>query len=489
MGGPASNAIGSRLRALLITLAGITAYAGSVAAQAATPAQPSTVTLFSDAASNSQLILTIAQISGSCPGAGQSGTGQIASLVLFGHDLTAAGATPPVPFQNLCIDATGNVIGGSVRLASDFSTPLIFAGLGLTLGQGTVLTVTGQTDSVCHSSPCLKFSGSNIQLALPLRDSAGSAAQVVLPDGSLAIAAASGFNLKAQGLQLRNALANGSVGLGGFTFSVNGGIDLDIARAGGVTQTMTVTVHQPQVSVPVPIPGLLSQDAQGMTLKADSVAVNKSGQIRIAHGTAQHISLPLAAPLDFILQADAVSFDKRFDDQDTVVTKNDCVLSGAKLTLPAIVSDAANNRVVVNIVGAEPGGGWDVTKTPVLAIDTPDIRLAWSGFGVQIPAGTKNLILDLSNSARDSGEAAGLDAGWQGIYVAKANLLLPKTFSEGSSDVSLQTTGLAIGNQGLSVSVDANFPGGRTVQVAGGFAATLHDVSLKVVNNHLDAQD
>lgn len=490
MHGPVSQSGGGRFSAWRASLAGLMAYFGSGGAHAATPSQPTTVTLFSDAASNSQLILSITQSSGSCPGAGQSGTGQISSLVLFGHDLTAvAGAAPDVPFQNLCIDAAGNIVGGSLKLTADFSTPLIFGGLGLTLGQGTTLTVVSQTDTVCKSAPCLKFSGTNIALALPLHDSAGTAAQVVLPDGSLAVAVGSGFTLKATGLQLRNALAGGTVGFGGFAFTINGGIDLDIARANGVTQTMTVTVHQPQVSVPLPIPGLLAQDEHGITLKADSVAVNKNGQIEIAHGTAQNVNLPLAAPLDFILQAATVNFDKRFDDQDTVVTKNDCVLTGAKLTLPALVSDSNNNRVVLNVVGAEPGGGWDVGKTPVVAIDTPDIRLSWSGFGVQIPQGTKNLILDLSNSARDAAEGSGLDASWQGIYVAKANLLLPKTFSDGGNDVSIQTTGLAIGNQGLSLTVDASFPGGRTVQVAGGFAATLHDVSFKVENNHLDAQD
>lgn len=459
---------------------------GPVVALAA-QSQPSTVTLFSDAASNSQLVLNISQISGSCPG-GQSGSGQISSLVLFGHDLTAvAGAAPPVPFQNLCIDAAGNVVGGSVKLSSDFSTPLIFGGLGLTLGQGTTLTVTNQTDSTCKSVPCLKFSGSGINLSLPLRDAAGTAAQVVIPDGSLAIAVGTGFSLKAQGLQLKNALADGAVGLGGFSFTL-GAIDLDIARANGVTQTLTVTVHQPQVSVPLPIPGLLAQDVHGLTLKADTVAVNKSGEIEIAHGVAQNVNLPLAAPMDFILQAASVTFDKRFDQQDTVVTKDDCILTGAKLTLPAIVSDSNNNRVVLNVVGAEPGGGWDVTKTPVLAIDTPEIRLAWSGFGVQIPQGTKNLILDFSTSARDSGESSDLDASWQGVYVAKANLLLPKTFSDNGNDVSIQTTGLAIGNKGLSVTVNAPFPGGKTIQVGGGFSATLHDVGFKVVNNHVDAQ-
>ena len=99
--------------------------AGGGRAVAATASQPTTVTLFSDAGSNSELVLDITNIQGSCVGAGQSGNGKISSLVLFGHDLTSlTGSAPAVPFEHLCIDAAGNIVGGSVKLTSDFSTPL-----------------------------------------------------------------------------------------------------------------------------------------------------------------------------------------------------------------------------------------------------------------------------------------------------------------------------------------------------------------------------
>ncbi len=452
-------------------------------------ADPTTVTLFSDTASNSELVLdSVTYNPGtSCASGGQSGTGHIASLVLFGHDLSVVGGlVPTVPFQNLCIDAAGNVTGGSVKLTSDFSTPLIFSGFGLTLGQGTTLTVTNRADTTCKTIPCLRFSGTNITLALPLHDASGQAVQAVLPDGALLVQSGGAFSLTATGMRLKNAA---TAQLGGFAVDIDQqkGIDLTLARAQGQLSALNLKVHGPHVHVPLPIPGLLTQDGKGVNLQADWVAVNQAGEIQIKNGQATNVDLDLASPLYFALHADSVTFDKPFDTNDKTVP-SDCKLTGATLKLPDLVRDAGSGQPITLALQSP----WDVTTSPVISISLPgDVAIGWNGFQVVIPksqGNAANIVVDLSSTAKGSSEPAALPNSWQGLYIKSVSFALPPLFAAADSGaVTLQATDLEIGSGGVTVNVDAQNIN-QSIQIASAFGATLKDVSLQITNNHVDPQ-
>ncbi len=452
-------------------------------------ADPAAVTLFSDTASNSELVLDSVNYDAgsSCATGGQSGTGHIASLVLFGHDLTVLGGlAPAVPFQNLCIDAAGNVIGGSVKLSSDFTTPLIFSGFGLTLGQGTTLTVTNQADASCKSIPCLRFGGTNITLALPLHDAAGQAVQAVLPEGSLLLQSGGAFSLTVTGMKLKNAA---TAQLGGFSLDIDQqkGIDLALVRAQGQTSTLNLKVNGPHVHVPLPIPGLLTQDGKGVALQADWVAVNQAGEIQIKNGQASNVDLDLASPLYFALHADSVQFDKPFDSNDKSVP-SDCKLTGATLKLPDLVRDAGSGQPITLALQSP----WDVTSSPVISISLPsDVAIGWNGFQVVIPksqGNAANVVVDLSSTAKGSSEPAAVPDSWQGLYIKNASFALPPLFAAADGGaVTLQASDLEIGSGGVTVHVDAQNIN-QSIQIAAAFGATLKDVSLQITNNHVDPQ-
>ncbi len=452
-------------------------------------ADPTTVTLFSDTASNSELVLdSVAYAAGSnCATGGQSGTGHIASLVLFGHDLTVVGGlAPAVPFQNLCIDAAGHVIGGSVKLSSDFATPLIFSGFGLTLGQGTTLTVTNRADASCKSIPCLRFKGTNITLGLPLHDVSGQALQVMLPEGSLILQSGGAFSLNANGMKLKNAA---TARLGGFAVDIDEqkDIDLTLSRAQGQMSALNLKVNGPHVHVPLPIPGLLSQDGKGVDLQADWVAVNQAGEIQIKNGQAAHVDLDLASPLFFALHADSVKFDKPFDGNDKSVP-SDCKLTGATLKLPDLVRDAGSGQPITLALQSP----WDVTTSPVISISLPgDVAIGWNGFQVVIPksqGNAANIVVDLSSTAKGGGEPAAVPESWQGLYVKNASFALPPLFTAADGGaVTLEARDLAIGSGGVSVYVDAQNIN-QSIQIADVFTATLKDVSLQITDNHVDPQ-
>ncbi|HEX3945302.1 MAG TPA: hypothetical protein VHW69_14555 [Rhizomicrobium sp.] len=469
---------------MLIFLAAMAA-AGQTWAQS----RPSSVTLFADDAEDTQIILD--GITYSSAAACPSGTANISELRLFGHDLTAATAVlPAVPFQNMCFDAVGNVIGGAIKLNADFNTPALFNGLGLTLGSGSSLTVSSQNG--------LQFSGA-VTLQLPFRDSTGKQTEVLWPNSSLALKAGQSFVLKASGLTLKNALPSASDGgagrvqFGAFAFTLDN-FDLDVERSNGQTQKFLITAHNPKIDVPLPAAGLLSQDGKGMTISATTLAVNQNGELQINNGTASNVSIDLAAPLNFSLHIDQVKFDKRFNASDTGVPKDDCILTGAKLQLPVILSDADSGQRI-ELTLSSP---WDISTTPAVSIAVArNINIGWNGFQVQVPSGS-TLVADFSSAARAPAEPAALTDAWQGIYVGAVKLLLPPLFSDASGNtVAVDATGLSIGTAGLSLKVDAHLTGQaapassaaacQTIRIAG-FCANLKDVALTVVNNHLDAK-
>jgi hypothetical protein len=445
-------------------------------------AQPTTLTLFSDAANNSEVVLE--NVTYTSSGACASGQGQLSVLQLFGHNLTdTAGASPTVPFQNLCFTAAGKVNGGTITLPSQVSTPSMFNGVGLVLAKGSRLTVT---------TSGLQLSA-GLTLTLPLRDAQGNAAQVDMPGNAMTLAPGGSFTLHATGLHLKNTLADGKAQLGGFAFTLNS-FDLDIVRASGQTQEFLLVAHQPQVDAPLPIPGLLTQDGKGVPLSATSVAVNKSGELQIEGGTAQNVQLELASPLAFTLQVKQVKFDKGFnsDDQDV---KSDCILTDTSVQLPDILPDADTGRRIT----LERQGDWDVTTTPVLNLQADrTVNVGWNGFRVQIPKSTP-MLLDLSATAGDPLEQPGLKANWQGLFASDVKFVLPAYFTQAAGAAScgssasgadgdavlIDAKNLAIGNSGLSVAVSAT---ARQQICIAGFQAKLTSAALTVTNSHIDPE-
>lgn len=450
-------------------------------------AQATTLTLFSDAANNSQVVLD--NVTYSSSGQCASGKGQLSTLQLFGSNLTnVAGAGVPVPFQNLCFNAAGQVTGGSITLPADVSTPSMFNGVGLIVSGGTQLTVT--------AAGGLQLSG-GLTLTLPLHDSHGQAAQVDLPNNSMSLTPGGAFTLHATGLHLKNALADGKAQLGGFAFTLST-FDLDIVRANGQTQQFLLVAHQPQVDAPLPVPGLLT-DGNGVHLSATSVAVNKSGEVQIKGGTAQNVELALASPMAFTLQVKQVKFDKGFNSSDPDV-KTDCILTDSSLQLPFTDADTQS------LVTLQRPGDWDVTTTPVLELQADrDINVEWNAFGVRIPK-QSSIVVDLSTSASDPLEqptaqanSHALPVSWQGVYARDVKFLLPAYFTSASgsgacaaggasasgSPVSVDAHSLAIGNSGLSV--DVNLTAAQQICIAG-FQAKLTSAALTVANSHIDPQ-
>ncbi len=479
--------------------------------QALSQAHPQTLTLFSDADDGSEIVLDhIVWGAGACPGAGQSGTGQISSLVLFGHDLTGLiPVSTAMPFRNVCVDAAGNVTGGSLTLQSALSPPL-FGGMELTVAKGTTITVASTTGTSCQSPPCASFNGS-ITLGLPLHDATGKAPHVQLGQGTqgAALTLQQGkFSLNVQNATVLDAsqLTGGKAQLAGFAFTLKT-VDLNIVREHGQTTAFLLTVHSPQVDVPLPVPGLLTQDGTGIAVTADTLKVNQSGEVQIANGVATcsgsatacagGIQLDLASPLGFTLQATQLKFSKPFDSSDKQVTSQ-FKLSGAKLLLPDYLPDddslsaGTPQRIALDIQNGN--GDWDVTAAPVVTVNAPrDINIAWNGFRVQIP-NNGPIVLDFSGTAGDTHEPAALKSDWQGVYVQKINVVLPSEFctqdtlSCGGSTgrVAIAASDLAIGNSGLNVTVSSSPHLAVTVA---GFTATLNDVALTVLNNHVQGKD
>jgi hypothetical protein len=484
-------------------------------AQPLAAAQPTTLTLFSDSDNQSEIVLgNLMWGTGTCPGAGQSGSGTITSLVLFGTDLsTIAAAAGSVKFQNLCADSAGNVTGGSITLPSDLVLP-IFNGLALTLSKNTTIAAMNTASgTACQSPPCAIFSGS-VTLALPLHDAKGNAPQVQVGQagqGAALTLQQGKFSLNLQGATVLNAsaLASGKAQLSGFGFTLNS-IDLNVVRDHGQTTQFLLTVYSPQIDVPLPIPGLLTQDGTGIAVKADTLKVNQSGEVQIVNGVAacsgtasqcaNGVQIDLASPLGFTLQASQVKFSKPFDGSDSVTGQ--FKLTGAKLLLPDFLPDddslsaGTPQRIVLDI--ANGGGDWDVLAAPVVTTTAPqDINIGWNGFRVQIPKSTP-IVLDFSATAGDSKES-GLKPDWQGLYVGGLKVFLPSEFctpnspncagsSGGSGRVGIDATNLAIGNSGLNVTVGTSGDLNLGATVAG-FGATLHSVSFTVANSHIDAKD
>jgi len=481
--------------------------------QALSQAHPQTLTLFSDADNGSEIVLdNVVWGAGTCPGAGQSGTGQISSLVLFGHDLTGLiPSSTAVPFRNLCVDAAGNVTGGSLTLQSALSPPL-FGGMDLTIAKGTTITVSNApTGTSCQSPPCASFTGS-ITLGLPLHDANGKAPHIQLGQGAqgAALTLQQGkFSLNLQNATVVDAsqLTGGKAQLAGFAFTLKT-VDLNIVREHGQTTTFLLTVHSPQINVPLPVPGLLTQDGTGIAVTADTLEVNQSGEVQIANGVAScsgsstacagGIQIDLASPLGFTLQATQLKFSKGFDSSDKQVVSQ-FRLSGAKLLLPDYLPDddslnaGTPQRIALDIQNGN--GDWDVMAAPVVTVNAPrDINIGWNGFRVQIPH-NGSMVLDFSGTAGDTHEPAALKADWQGVYVQKVNVVLPSEFctqgtltcSGGSTGrVAIAATDLAIGNGGLNVAVSSSPHLAVTVA---GFTATLNDVALTVLNNHVQGKD
>lgn len=450
-------------------------------------AQPTTLTLFSDSANNSEVVLD--SVTYSSTGACASGQGQLTALQFFGHNLTeVAGAGTSIPFQNLCFDSSGHVTGGSITLLSDLSTPSMFNGVGLILSKGTQLTVTAPQG--------LQVSG-GLTLTLPLHDARGNAAEVDFPGNKMTLTPGSSFTLHATGLHLKNTLVDGKAQLGGFAFTLPS-FDLDIVRANGQTQQFLLVAHQPQVDAPLPIPGLLTQDGKGVALSATSIAVNKSGEVQIKGGTAQNVTLELASPLAFTLNVKQIKLDKGFDSSDHDV-KTDCILTDTSVQLPAILPDADTGGRITLV----RAGDWDVTTTPVIEVQSDnDVNVGWNGFRVQVPKQTP-MVLDFSAAASDPLEESstqangqGLPVAWQGLSARDVKFILPAYFNtaagSGTCGSGTSTSGdpvlvdahnLAIGNSGLSVTVNAT--GQQQICIAG-FQTKLTGAALTVTNSHID---
>ena len=505
-------------RALSAAVALFQLVCAATPGSAAAASRPTTVDLFSDDANDVEVVLDHVTYtsSGTCP----SGSGSISELHLFGHDLTAAAAAAPaVPFRNMCFDAAGNVSGVSVTLSSDFSTPSLFSGIGLTLASGTTLTVLAGSSAATSSTPgvsgcgtqyCLSFSGS-ITFALPLRDAQGSQAQAQLSNTTLLLQQGK-FVLNAPHMQLKNALSDGKAHLGGFAFTLTD-ISLQMERDNGQTKQFLLTVQHPQVDVPLPVPGLLSQDGKGITVQADSLAINQSGELQIKNGVATAncaagaaagscgIQIDLASPLGFTLKTTQVKFSKPFDSADTSVT-NQFRLSNTQLLLPDMLPDAdsagsASPARIALAVQSESNGDWDPTHSPVAKLTIPhDVNIGWNGFKVQIPQGSA-AVVDFSGTSGDATEPAALATSWQGVYVKSAKLLLPPLFGQcpggnqscaiaSEGPVIVAATDLSIGSGGVSVAVNVTSP--TAIHIAG-FNASLKDVALAIVNNHVDAKN
>ncbi len=225
-----------------------------------------------------------------------------------------------------------------------------------------------------------------------MRDAQGNPAQAQLTNTTLLLQQGK-FVLNAPHMQLQNALADGKAHLGGFAFTVSD-ISLQVERDNGQTKQFLLTVQQPQVDVPLPIPGLLSQDGKGITVKADSLAVNQSGELQIKNGVATAncaagaaatcgIQIDLASPLGFTLKTTQVKFSKPFDSSDTSVT-GQFRLSNTQLLLPDVLPDAdapasgAAARIAL-AVQSESNGDWDPTHSPVAKITIPhDVNIGWN---------------------------------------------------------------------------------------------------------------
>lgn len=371
------------------------------------------------------------------------GTGSIV-FTLAGIALPPIG---PMPYSGLLVTGT-KVSGGVLATSKDEKVSNVFgSGLDLSLAKGSSITIAGNPVTLTLSGAA--------SIVAPFKDSDGNSLKATISEFSISTQGA--VTGKAS-LTVTKAIQLPGVSINSGTFNLSFNVP-----AGG---SPAVSWSCPGASVSINLPGVTTNDDHSIDLSATNVAFDADGLLSFnaTFNGPQPITVSLAEPSNFSLSLTYAN----------VVMVKSTITSGefkGSLTLPPVFSSTDKGSgsaapVTINNIDVKADSSGVVVSAGTSAID-----IYWNGFHLNIPAGTSNFILDLSDKNAVAGETnpdgGALPASWQGLYIKQASLELPPSFGGGakitvqnllveSGGLSGKFTGSGAALAGLS---PAGFPG------------------------------
>ncbi|MCX6345424.1 MAG: hypothetical protein NT018_10200 [Armatimonadetes bacterium] len=485
------------------------ANAGSIFAQTL----PSKITLAQDC-----VFLQDCKYSSGATMSNLQGSGTLATkLNIAGKDYVYS--LESITFSGLTANQSGTLTGGSISIPAKLMDDFLGSGLILDVKGGSLKAVTtGGKTAAQFDMKAVVTTGFN--------DSKGNPLKVDFQSGGLqfAVDSSGGATLIGAAGKIASGPNDGSfIAAGLRVLPASIGFTLNASKSAETAFQMTCGTGTAYSS----IPRLLTMDSGELALQFTNLTVNQDGDVSVLNmglSGGKPVEIALSNPLDFILRVThaqvSLEASKRTDFKllaDVVLPENIKDSDGGRMALSNIPFDLVQSAVVYismaddksepavagvgNIpyaLGIAPTpAGSAVTKTKA------DVRFVSPGvlnailtrsFDFQVgefKVTASGLVIDLSREGPEdlSGMPGITSKAWQGIYINKAVVNLPKVWQTASGDpISINTGNCYIDTNGFSGDLEAT-SGSLAAATIGGFQANLTRLRIEVRRSSIVASD
>ncbi|MHB1456098.1 MAG: hypothetical protein ACYC0V_04190 [Armatimonadota bacterium] len=442
------------------------------------------------------------------------GSGQlIIKLNVAGKDYTYSPGN--VTFSNLTATQTGALTGGSINVPAKQMEDFLGSGLLLDVKGGSLTAVKVNEKSSAMFD--LKAVVTTV-----FNDTKGNPLRVDFPSGEFKLVIDSSHAAKLTGVggKVVSGGNDGSFNAAGLrVIPAGASFDLSASESAAAIFTMTCGTGTAYSG----IPKLLTIDSGELALEFTNLTVNQDGEVSVKDmglAAGKSVEIALSNPLDFILQVTqaqvSLEASKRIEFKllaDVVLPENIKDSKGGRMALTNIPFDLIESAVVYvsmadnsnkPVVARAKTSPYALSAAPKSSGKGPSnnaridpgvqIALLSRSFDFQVgefQVNATGLVIDLSREdPTDLSVMPGITSkDWQGVYINKAVVTLPKVWQTAGGDpISIDTGNCYIDTNGFGGDLEASV-GSLAEATIGGFKANLQRLRLEVRRSHIVASD
>lgn len=442
------------------------------------------------------------------------GSGQlIIKLNVAGKDYSYSPGN--VTFSNLTATQAGVLTGGSINVPAKQMEDFLGSGLLLDVKGGSLTAVkVSENTSAAFDLKAVITTGFNDAMGNPLRLDFQSG------EFKLAIDPSGGVKLTGVGGKVVSGANDGSFNAAGLRV-IPAGASIDLSASKSATALFNMTCGTGTAYSGIPM--LLTIDSGELALEFTNLAVNQDGEVSVKNmglAAGKPVEIALSNPLDFILQVTqtqvSLEASKRVEFKllaDVVLPENVKDSKGGRMALTNIPFDLMESAVVYvsmadnsskpvvarakaspYALSAAPKSAGGGASSNVRIAPGVQIALLSRSFDFQVgefQVSATGLVIDLSReNPTDLSAMPGItNKDWQGVYINKAVVTLPKVWQTVNGDpISIETGNCYIDTNGLGGDLEAS-AGSLADATIGGFKANLQRLRLEVRRSSIVASD
>ncbi|MHB0998378.1 MAG: hypothetical protein ACYC27_03950 [Armatimonadota bacterium] len=421
-----------------------------------------------------------------------------------------------INFSGLTTSQTGILTGGTINVPAKLMDDFVGSGLALDVKGGSLTAAkSGDKTAASFNLKATVTTGFN--------DVKGSPLKVDYLSGGLMLTVDSSGSAKLSGpggkvLSGTNDGSFNAAGLKVIPSSIN--FDLTASKSSNAVFNMICEKGTAYSG----IPRLLTIDSGELALDFTNLAVNQDGEVNVKDmglSGGKPVDIALSNPLDFILQVTqaqvSLENSKRVQFKliaDIVLPESVKDEKGGRMALTNIPFDLIESAVVKvamaddsrkTTVASSGGSRYALNAAPKAAsakssnadrVLSPGMlnAILLRSFDFQVgefKVKASGLVIDLSREGPDDLSAMpGITSkDWQGIYINKAVVTLPKVWQTATGDpITIDTGNCYIDTNGFGGDLDAK-PGTLAAITIGGFNANLQRLRIEVRRNSIAASD